>query len=255
MSRKERTDWTILYEDDDLWVIAKAAGLAVQSRNHMQKDLESELRNLRGGLPCFLIHRLDQPVEGLLVVAKNRQAAAELSRQLVGHELAKDYIAICTGGAWQSKSGQLIHRLEKEAGTNRSVVVERPRGKQAVLTYRILDEVCRRPEKAAAGPDDAVSARQRQKSLVYISLQSGRHHQIRVQLSAVGHPLLGDDKYGAQKDALVRGPALCACHLLFHHPRSKKLMEFGWLPKQSAFQEYRQIIEQWMHAEWRLTDV
>ncbi|MDO5100094.1 MAG: RluA family pseudouridine synthase [Eubacteriales bacterium] len=264
MSRTERADWTALYEDEDIWVVSKAAGLAVQSRNHMQKDLESELQKVRGGAPCFLIHRLDQPVEGLMVVAKNKQAATELGRQLVGHELAKDYIAIATGGSWQERKGCLVHRLEKQAGMNRSEVVEAPRGKEAMLTYRVLDQTEANPAETGA---EAVAEQTAVKktvvegtaatsnSLLYISLQSGRHHQIRVQLSAVGHPLLGDVKYGAEKLPSVKGPALCACHLKFRHPRTKQEMEFGWLPRQSAFRDYRRIIEQWMFEEWRLTDV
>ncbi|MDD7267367.1 MAG: RNA pseudouridine synthase [Lachnospiraceae bacterium] len=235
--------WEPVFEDGAILVVAKAAGLAVQSRSLLEKDLESLLRaEGRGHQNYHLIHRLDQPVEGLLVVAKTAAAAAGLNRQLTADGFAKEYVAVTGGGQWKQPEGTLVDYLEKQAKGNCSVVVpqigDKGRGKRAELSYRV---------EAA----DAVAGR----SLVFVRLATGRHHQIRVQLAAAGHPLVGDGKYG-NEGSRQQGLALCAWRLRFCHPLNHRPMTFTYLPKQPVFAPYLQQIQQAIaDTDGRLTDV
>ncbi len=175
-----KPEWKILFEDEALMVIYKPAGLAVQSRSVATPDLESELTKYLGKVP-FIVHRLDQPVEGLMVVAKHAGAAGKLSRQAgEGGTMKKVYRAEIFGHM-SSEEGELKDFLQKDGRSNTSRVVKDPKeGKAARLSYRVLES--------------------REKSqMVEIHLYTGRHHQIRVQFSHAGYPLLGDRKYGNEK--------------------------------------------------------
>ena len=217
----------ILYKDRDILVCYKEAGLAVQNARPGCIDLESMLKNeLRAGNPAggvpylAVVHRLDQPVSGILCFALNRETAAVLSRAVQDGSIEKTYHALCRPGPYIYKEktelpqqGELVDFLLKEARTNLSrVVPEGTKGaKKAVLDYRLL--------KAENG-----------KALYEIHLHTGRHHQIRVQLSHAHLPIVGDRKYGkAGPEAFDerRFPALCACRLVFTHPVTGERMEFS----------------------------
>lgn len=214
----------ILYEDKHLLVINKPAGLATQSARMSEPDVVSELKNYLAGknpgkAPYLgVIHRLDQPVEGILLFAKTKQAAAGLS----GHFL-KQYLALVEGIPAES-SGKLINYLEKE-GNLAKITEDESRGKKAVLAYSTL-ETCELGY-----------------SLVEVTLETGRFHQIRVQLAGQGHSILGDRKYGSEKalalgrDLGLRSIALCAYKCAFTHPITGKAMEFHINPTflQAAF--------------------
>ena len=163
----------IIYEDKDILVVHKEAGLPVQSRSALTQDLESMLladfikKNKGQQKPeLHVINRLDQPVEGLVLFAKNKKAAAGLTRQVVAQ------------------------------GT--------PKSKQAVLSYKKLSD-----------------------SDLEIRLMTGRHHQIRVQLSNAGMPIKGDRKYGRPDPDYHGRLMLTACRLSFIHPGTGKLMELS----------------------------
>lgn len=206
--------YKILYEDEDLMVIYKYAGLAVQSARAMVPDLMSMLRNraLEQGDPMpylGLVNRLDQPVEGILLAGKKEKATADLSRQVQDHiHMEKEYLALVSGKLPQ-KQGTLVDDLLKDGKTNRSKVV--PSGtkgsKKSKLEYEVVWE-------------------QGENSLVRIRLLTGRHHQIRVQLAHAGAPILGDSKYGQSVSGRKEQLCLCACRTSFIHPRTKKRMEF-----------------------------
>lgn len=214
----------IIFEDQDLIVCIKPAGTATQSSMMQAPDMVSILKNYiyknsPGKQQPYLavIHRLDQPVEGLLVFAKTPAAAKNLSRQLTQSGFGKHYRAILTGTP-VSLEGDLTNYLVKDARTNSSRVctADTPGAKKALLHYKILES---KPPY----------------SLAEITLETGRHHQIRVQMAHLGCPIAGDRKYGGTpaKDPREDGSPrsydtlqLYACRLTFRHPRTGKELDF-----------------------------
>lgn len=229
----------ILFEDKHLLVCYKPAGVPVQSAGVGKEDCVSILKNYlygqkKSGEPYVgVIHRLDQPVEGVLVFAKTPFAAKELSRQVTENRMEKYYLALCrfvdNVDKSVDKSGFYMDFLLKNGKTNTSSVVpEHTKGaKPAKLEYEIL------AEKEGL-------------KLVKIRLITGRHHQIRVQMAYHGNPLVGDTKYYPQTvesksvDKISQkssGVALCAYRLVFVHPKTKERMEFEICPQHSLLKE------------------
>ncbi len=213
----------IIYEDSAILVCRKAAGLASQTAKSGQPDLVSLLKTYRVQKkePPYigLVHRLDQPVCGLMVFAKTKQAAAHLSKQVSTRQITKEYLAVVCG--IPSAKGELCDFLLRDGKRNTSRVVskETPGAKEARLSYTV---VC---------SDVAAN-----KSLVHIVLHTGRHHQIRVQFSHAGFPLYADTKYG---QPLPKGSycpvALCSYKLTFVHPTTKKTLTFTYPDAQSLW--------------------
>lgn len=228
----------ILYEDKSIMVIRKPAGLAVQSARIGQADVVSELKSYlakqakagKGEPYLAVIHRLDQPVEGLLVFAKEKKAAAVLTKQLSEGTLNKQYYAVLCGYPDNSE-GDLVDYLRKEGNVAVAVTGrerEFPDAKIARLHYRILERI----EQPAP------------LSLADVCIETGRFHQIRVQFAHAGFPLLGDTKYGnAATDGKTgnssyRGVALCAYSLEFRHPGTGEKMIFRVKPQNPAFEKF-----------------
>ena len=222
----------ILYEDKEIIVCHKAAGIAVQSARIGIPDMESTLKNYLvaknpGKMPYLgVVHRLDQPVEGVLVFAKNKRAAAGLTGQITSGSVTKEYLAV-TAQKVEKVQGHLEDYLKKDGKTNTSAVVtpETDGAKKAVLDYEVLNEVS----------DERISTGKR--ILVRIQLGTGRHHQIRVQMAHAGMPLLGDRKYNPSGE---KGTSLglCSSCLEFKHPRTGKMMKFETEPQGSAFLDF-----------------
>ena len=210
----------IIYEDEQILVCRKHSGMAVQSARVGQMDLESELRNYRNGNYIGIVQRLDQPVEGVLVFGKTPQATAWLNKQHQNGMMKKEYLAVFTGTPVKEKQGIWEDYLIKDGKTNTSRVTGKKdrMAKKAVLSYRIMD-----------WRDD--------RGLAEIRLGTGRHHQIRVQLSHEGLPLLGDRKYNPSGE---KGTSLglCSSCLEFKHPRTGKMMKFETEPQGSAFLDF-----------------
>lgn len=219
----------IVYEDSALMIVHKPAGMAAQTSRIGQQDVVSILKNYRAGRrePPYaaLINRLDQPVEGLLLAAKTKRAAASLSSLLNAGGIEKCYrAAVYNCGdtpLLPGDRGTLSDYLLKDGRANCSKVV--PKGtagaKEAVLSYEVL----RTKEHFAE---------------LFVRLQTGRHHQIRVQLAHAFWPILGDLKYGDGQNpgCSVSQLALCSVKISFIHPDSRKKMEFETEPKNPAFQ-------------------
>lgn len=242
----------ILYEDNDIIVCHKPAGIATQTARVGQADMVSEVRNYlqRPGY-VGVVHRLDQPVEGILVFAVNKRAAAELSRQIAENRVEKYYYAVIFGQD-RPGSGRLEDYLFKENRTNISRIVppEVKGAKKAVLEYEILTR--KAVENCPAGQSSDGQGEREEKALTdqdlcgialaKIRLCTGRHHQIRVQMSHAGMSLLGDYKYAdAQTIRIserlrIKEVALCACQLSFGHPRTGKRMDFKIRPEGKIFQ-------------------
>ena len=228
----------IIYEDKDIIIVQKPAGLATQTAKIGQADVVSELKNhlaaqnrdavgRKQEIYLGVVHRLDQPVEGLLVFAKNKTAAASLTKQLATGILNKQYYAVICGQP-SAKEGELVDYLLKEDNLARVVTGQQSKfaeAKKAILQYKIMQEKST-PEQLA---------------LVDIHIDTGRFHQIRVQMSHAGMPLLGDAKYGdTQVQELgrrlaVRNVALCAYDLALKHPVTGKQMSFQIKPVGKAF--------------------
>lgn len=206
----------IQYEDKDLLVVYKPAGLATQSARVTSPDLVSAVQGYLKGAPVYVVHRLDQPVEGLLVLAKTKQAAAGLSKQLQTGALNKQYYALVHPEAGKlPEEGTLVDHLWKNPQTQKAEIVPQAdaRGKYAKLQYHVLIQEADR-------------------ALLDVRIETGRFHQIRAQLSHAGLPILGDQKYGTQasvecsKASGIRNVSLFAYTLTFTHPRTGKEMVF-----------------------------
>ena len=212
----------IIYEDGHVIVIYKPAGLAVQSARASQEDVCSQLKShLKGGY-LGLIHRLDQPVEGLLVFAKDKKTAAELSADLGTGKLKKSYLAVAFGEI--EESGRDVCYMRKNPG-GECEIGEGEGYKRAELSYEVLEK-------------------REGSSLRRVRIETGRFHQIRAQMAHLGHPLLGDAKYGSSdsseysKERGIVFPALCADRLSFTEPGSAEIREFSVHPKNTAFTLY-----------------
>ena len=218
----------ILYEDKDILVCHKPAGVAVQSARFGMADMESSLKNhlalkTPGKMPYLgIIHRLDQPVSGILVFAKTPAAAKDLNRQLTTSGFGKHYYALVAGTP-EPTSADLENFLVKDARTNTSRICQKgtANAKLAKLHYDLVDTTFFA---------DIASAIPVATSQLKIKLDTGRHHQIRVQLSGMGCPIIGDTKYNPDSPKLTarRTPlCLCAYQLEFSHPVTKKAMTFS----------------------------
>ncbi len=215
----------IVYEDEQLIVFHKPGGLAAQTRRFGQEDVVSRLKNYRAQKReepyLALINRLDQPVEGLLLAAKTKRAAAALSDGLNSPDMEKYYRAVVVAQdrpLIPGETGDLTDYLLRDGRTNYSRVAEASvkGAKQAILHYQVL--------RARPGMAE-----------LWILLKTGRHHQIRVQLAHANMPILGDCKYGGTA-AQGRQLALCSSKIIFMHPQTKQKMVFETKPKNPAFQ-------------------
>lgn len=238
----------IIYEDQDVVVCHKMSGVPVQTAKIGQQDMVSLLRNYFAGkgqnTQVFVVHRLDQPVEGVILFARNKRAADALSSQFRERKTDKCYLAL-VHGQFEEPSGILEDYLWRDGRSNSSRVVSRetPGAKYARLRYEV-EKVCK-PEESVSRDEDRIQGQKPAYptrpgsiiSLVRIYLETGRHHQIRVQMAHAGHPLLGDKKYASECDCgRGRVPiALCAVKLAFMHPVTGKNMEFTVEPQGGLF--------------------
>lgn len=215
----------ILYEDPSILVCRKRPGMAVQSAGPGRMDLESALKNYLAakdpgkGVPYLgVVQRLDQPVEGVLVFALTKPAAAVLNRQIAEGRMEKTYLALVRASLETGHSGECTDWLKKEG--RRSVVADSAGrgGKRARLAYEVLAE------------KDG-------KSLLSVRLYTGRYHQIRCQLAHRGMPVVGDTLYG-QGEPRMGAVGLCACSLAFDHPKTGKRMAFAVWPEHTVFAQF-----------------
>lgn len=240
---------SILYEDTDIIVVHKPAGLESQSSRGFAPDMVSEIRrhlhnsqnihksDIKGscGQPSYVgvIHRLDKPVGGVMVYAKSQEAAASLSAALQAGKVEKSYMAVICGKL-VDKQGVYVDYLRQDRKNNTSVIVDKSEkdGRKAVLKYREM-EVIHNP----ANEKEIYS-------LIDIELLTGRHHQIRVQFAGHGTPLYGDGRYGRNISTKTdtNSPAgarpslaLFAYRLAFLHPFTEESMSFEIKPSGGAF--------------------
>ena len=222
MKEKEtvnKTNLNVIYEDNHIIVVVKPVNIPSQGDKTGDTDMLTIIKQYLkekyskpGNVYLGLVHRLDRPVGGVMVFAKTSKAAARLSEQVREKTFRKKYLVIANG-KFENDNGVLEDYLLKNEKTNMSKVV--PEGtknsKYAKLEYRVLKY------------DSELNL-----SVLKINLHTGRHHQIRVQLSSRGHSIYGDQKYGGRG----HGKQIClwAYELTIQHPITKEEMSFKALP-------------------------
>ena len=205
----------ILYKDNDIFAGIKPSGISSADEPGGMPDL---IRKELGDptLPVKVVHRLDQPVAGVMVYALSDRAAAALSRAITEKTFRKEYLAVVEGTP-DPPAGRMDDLLFREAAKNRTYLVKRMRKgvREASLLYETLE--CR----------DGLS-------LVKIELLTGRTHQIRAQFSGRKLPLTGDRKYGSQRFQDGDRPALWSYRISFPHPVTGEEMTFSKEPPDAA---------------------
>ena len=210
----------VIYEDNHIIVVRKEPNIPSQADKTNDIDMLTivkqylkEKNNKPGNVYLGLVHRLDRPVGGIMIFAKTSKAASRLSEQVRSKVFKKKYLAVVDGKI-EKKEGTLEDYLYKDERNNISKVVNQNKknAKFAKLDYEVLkyNEV-------------------KDLSLIKIDLHTGRHHQIRVQLSNFGHSIFGDQKYGTRGKG--KQIALWAYSLTIVHPISKEEMTFEDLPE------------------------
>lgn len=230
----------ILYEDKDLIAVYKEAGTAVQTSKISEKDLYTEVRTYlskEAGKESnvWIIHRLDQPVKGIVIFAKNEKMAATMSKMVQSKEVGKYYYAAVQGVIKENQSKNLINYIEKDAKNSKAIIYSEEKGKNKAKSNKNI----KRAELNYAVTE--VNA-EKNYSVVEIELLTGRFHQIRAQMGEIGHPILLDEKYGYNKenDAEYQNTddkgqiALCAYKLEFIHPVTHRKMTLSLLEKEPS---------------------
>ncbi len=205
----------VVYEDNHVILVIKPFNMPTQSDSSSDPDLLTAVKEFikvrdekPGNVYLGMVHRLDRPVGGLVLFAKTSKAASRLSAQLRDREMGKTYMA-CVVGAPENESGELVHYLVKDKDKNKVKAFKAPRegAKKAELSYETL--------RSGKGM-----------SLLKVTPLTGRSHQIRAQLAAIGHPIAGDVKYGAPAPLPGKNILLYACAITFTHPVKNEEMSF-----------------------------
>lgn len=215
----------VIYEDNHILVIEKPINVPMQEDESKDLDVirfaKEYLRvkyNKPGNVFCGLVHRLDRPVGGVVVLAKTSKAASRLSDSVRTHKMTKKYCAVVVGKLPKEKI--LIDYLIKDEKTNTSRVTSDKLGKYSELSYKVLQS-------------------KDNQSLIQIDLKTGRSHQIRVQFASRQCPLFGDQRYN--KDAKVgQQLALWATELSFPHPTTQEVLTFkSELPNTEPWKQFK----------------
>ncbi len=203
----------ILYEDNHIIIANKAAGEIVQADKTGDRTLCDEVKAYikekyakPGAVFLGIPHRLDRPVSGICVFARTSKALTRLNEMFRKSEVKKTYHAI-VGNCPKQPEAELVHYLTRNEKQNKAYAFEQETtgSKRAVLDYKVI------------GQSDRYT-------LVEVNLHTGRHHQIRCQLAAIGCPIKGDLKYGAPRSNPDGSICLHAVHIEFEHPVSHKLI-------------------------------
>ena len=206
----------VLYEDDDILVVNKPKGMVVHPAaghssgtlvNAVMYRCGSSLSGINGVMRPGIVHRIDKDTTGALLVCKNDFSHQSAADQLREHTITRRYRAIVSGDL-KDEEGTIEGPIGRHPINRKKMAINEKNGKHAVTHYRVLEHF-----------DNA--------AYVECVLETGRTHQIRVHMSSIGHPLLGDEVYGPQKNPYhLQGQALHAMVLGLIHPRTGQYMEF-----------------------------
>ena len=201
----------ILYEDNHLLIINKNVGQLVQGDKTGDESLLDTIKNYikirdhkAGNVFLGLVHRIDRPTSGLVIYAKTSKALSRLTQMVKNREIKKTYWAVVPKEI-VPQSQRLVHYLKKNKKNNKAIIFTKPTdgAKESILTYQIIKML-----------DNY--------QLLEVDLETGRHHQIRAQLSKIGIPIKGDLKYGSPRSNANGGISLHARKLEFIHPVTKE---------------------------------
>lgn len=219
----EKIDISILYEDDDIIVVDKPKGMVVHPAcgnysgtlvNALLAHCGDRLSDINGIIRPGIVHRIDKDTSGVLVVAKNNNAHERLSARLKEHDIKRVYNAVVRG-IIREDSGKIDAPIGRHPVDRKKMAVNLKNGRRAVTYFKVLE----RFENA---------------TFIEVTLETGRTHQIRVHMSYIGYPVLGDAVYGKKDTAFgLEGQALHARILGFIHPSTNEYMEF-----ESSLPEY-----------------
>jgi 23S rRNA pseudouridine1911/1915/1917 synthase len=211
----------ILYEDNHIIVVVKPSGILSQEDITKDPDMVTLLKkyikdkyNKPGDVYLGLVQRLDRMTSGVMVFARTSKAASRLSEQIRNHSIIKKYYAVVEGKT--NDEDKLENYLIKDEDLVKSFVTTKEKGKFASLEYKKVKSI-----------DNS--------SLVEVTLHTGRHHQIRVQMSNINHPLLGDSLYGSTTKSNMY---LHCYYLKFIHPTTKEELVYENIPTGNLWDEY-----------------
>lgn len=231
----------ILYEDNHLLGVYKPPGLLAQGdRTGDVTALEQAKEYIRGAYAkpgqvfLGLVHRLDRPVSGVMVFARTSKAASRLARSFHDRVVEKIYLCVVVG-KMETDAGELIGFIERAHTRSRLAPAATSRSREAVLVFRVLARSGSSAIASATAPRRYAGRGRLARggegmTLVEVTPRTGRHHQIRLQLSAAGHPVVGDMKYGAPSPLSDRSIALHAARLRFPHPVRDEVIEISSPP-------------------------
>ena len=211
----------VVYEDNHIIVVEKPYNIPSQEDSSKDIDMINIIKNYlkekyqkQGNVYLGLVHRLDRPVGGLMVFAKTSKAASRLSDDVRNNNFHKTYLAVVNGETKEKE--KLVDYISKDPKTFSSFI-DNENGKESILEYETL----------YYDKNDDVS-------LIKVNLITGRHHQIRLQMSNINHPLVGDQRYGKEDRKQIM---LYAYKIEFTHPVKKEVMSFELLPKWDIIKE------------------
>jgi len=214
--KAEKIDFEVLYEDDDIIVVNKPRGMVVHPAagnysgtlvNALMDYCGDELSDINGVIRPGIVHRIDKDTSGVLVIAKNNQAHERLSEKLKEHDIKRIYAAVVEG-VIREQSGKIDAPIGRHPVDRKKMAVNTKAGRRAVTYFKVLE-------------------RYKDSTYIELQLETGRTHQIRVHMSYIGHPLVGDEVYGRKSGSHgLHGQALHARVLGIVHPATGRYMEF-----------------------------
>lgn len=212
----EKIELNIIYEDNDIIVINKPRGMVVHPAagnysgtlvNALLEHCKDSLSDINGVIRPGIVHRIDKDTSGVIVVAKNNDAHSKLSALLKKHDIQRVYLAVAEG-VIREDSGKVDAPIGRHPVDRKKMSVNLKNGRNAVTHFKVME-------------------RFKDTTLIKARLETGRTHQIRVHMSYIGHPLVGDTVYGKAKSKYsIDGQALHAMLLGFIHPTTGEYMEF-----------------------------
>ncbi len=210
-------DINILYEDEDVLIVDKEAGMVVHPApahyddtlvNAIMYHCGDSLSGINGEIRPGIVHRIDKDTSGILVICKNDNAHRFLAKQFKDHSINRIYSGICYNH-FKEEKGTVNEPIGRNPNNRLKMAINKKNGRRAVTHYTLVENL------------------EKNFSLLDFKLETGRTHQIRVHMSSISHPLLGDELYGPKKGSFsIKGQLLHARKLGFIHPRTKEYVEF-----------------------------